>query len=31
VDTMRILYLPLGLAFLTVLGLGAGVWVIRRR
>jgi len=31
VDTTRILYLPLGLAFLTVLGLGAGVWVIRRR
>jgi hypothetical protein len=31
VDTMRILYLPLGLAFLCVLGLGAGVWVIRRR
>jgi hypothetical protein len=31
VDTMRLLYLPLGLAFLTVLGLGAGVWVIRRR
>jgi hypothetical protein len=30
-DPMRILYLPLGLAFLTVLGLGAGVWVIRRR
>jgi hypothetical protein len=31
VDTTRLLYLPLGLAFLTVLGLGAGVWVIRRR
>jgi gliding motility-associatede transport system auxiliary component len=31
VDTVRILYLPLGLAFLTVVGLGAGVWVIRRR
>jgi hypothetical protein len=31
VDTTRLLYLPLGLGFLTVLGLGAGVWVIRRR
>ena len=31
IDTMRILFLPLGLAFLCVLGLGAGVWVIRRR
>jgi hypothetical protein len=31
VDTARILYLPLGLAMLAVVGLGAGVWVIRRK
>jgi hypothetical protein len=31
VDSTRILWFPLGLAFLTVAGLGAGVWVIRRK
>jgi hypothetical protein len=31
VDNTRLLWLPLGLAFLTVLGFGAGVWVIRRK
>ena len=31
VDSTRLEYLPLGLAFLTVVGLGAGVWVVRRR
>jgi hypothetical protein len=31
VDTGRILWFPLGLAVLVVAGLGAGVWVIRRK
>jgi hypothetical protein len=31
VDFTRLIWLPLGLALLTVVGLGAGVWVIRRR
>ena len=31
VDTTRLLYLPLGLTLLVVGGLGAGVWVIRRK
>jgi len=31
VDFTRLIWLPLGLALLTVIGLGAGVWVIRRR
>jgi hypothetical protein len=31
VDYTRLVWLPLGLALLTVVGLGAGVWVIRRR
>lgn len=31
VDTTRLLYLPLGLGMLLVVGLGAGVWVIRRK
>jgi hypothetical protein len=31
VDFTRLVWLPLGLALLTVVGLGAGVWVIRRR
>ena len=31
VDTTRLLYLPLALGFLAVAGLGAGVWVVRRR
>jgi hypothetical protein len=31
VDTGRILWFPLGLAVLIVAGLGAGVWVIRRK
>jgi hypothetical protein len=31
VDATRLLYLPLGLAMLGVVGLGAGVWVIRRK
>ncbi len=31
VDTTRLLYLPLTLGLLAVVGLGAGVWVIRRK
>jgi hypothetical protein len=31
VDTTRLLYLPLGLGMLLIVGLGAGVWVIRRK
>ena len=31
VDTTRLLWLPLGLGLLLVTGLGAGVWVIRRK
>ena len=31
VDTTRLLYFPLGLGLLGVAGLGAGVWVIRRK
>ncbi len=31
VDDTRLKYLPLGLAMLVVVGLGAGVWVVRRR
>jgi hypothetical protein len=31
VNTMRLEYLPIGLAFLTIVGLGAGVWVVRRK
>lgn len=31
VDATRLLYLPLGLGMLLVVGLGAGVWVIRRK
>jgi len=31
VDDTRLKYLPLGLALLAVVGLGAGVWVTRRR
>jgi uncharacterized membrane protein len=31
VDATRLVYLPLGLGLLAVVGLGAGVWVIRRR
>jgi hypothetical protein len=31
VDETRLKYLPLALAFFGVLGLGAGVWVVRRR
>ena len=31
VDVGRLLFLPLGLGLLTVFGLGAGVWMIRRR
>jgi uncharacterized membrane protein YedE/YeeE len=31
VDFTRLVWLPLGLALLAVVGLGAGVWVIRRR
>ena len=31
VDASRLLYLPLALGILTVIGLGAGVWVIRRK
>ncbi len=31
VDRARLEYLPLGLAFLTIVGIGAGVWVVRRR
>lgn len=31
VDETRILWLPLGLALFTVIGIGAGVWVIRRK
>jgi hypothetical protein len=31
IDTTRLQYLPLGLALLAVIGLGAGVWVIRRK
>jgi hypothetical protein len=31
VDTTRILFLPLGLALVSVLGLGVGVWVARRK
>lgn len=31
VDTTRLIWLPLGLTFLIVAGLGAGVWVIRRK
>jgi hypothetical protein len=31
VDTTRLLYLPLALGLLAVAGLGAGVWVVRRR
>ena len=31
VDKTRLVYLPLGLAMLLVTGLGAGVWVIRRK
>jgi hypothetical protein len=30
-DVIRLNYLPLGLAFIVVIGLGAGVWVVRRR
>ncbi len=30
-DLSRIVYLPLALMTLTVIGLGAGVWVVRRR
>ncbi|MBA4063250.1 MAG: hypothetical protein C0501_05975 [Isosphaera sp.] len=30
VDTTRLLYLPLGLGLLAVVGLGLGVWVVRR-
>jgi hypothetical protein len=31
IDTTRLVYLPLGLALLLVTGLGAGVWMIRRK
>lgn len=31
VDSTRLLWLPLGLAVLTVVALGTGVWVIRRK
>jgi hypothetical protein len=31
IDTTRLLWLPLGIAVLSVAGLGAGVWVIRRK
>jgi hypothetical protein len=31
VDTTRLLWFPLGLAIVVVAGLGAGVWVIRRK
>lgn len=31
VDTTRLVYLPLGLGLITIAGLGAGVWVIRRK
>jgi hypothetical protein len=30
-DQMRLVYVPLGVGFLIVMGLGAGVWVIRRK
>ncbi|MBN9121820.1 MAG: Gldg family protein [Planctomycetes bacterium] len=30
-DSSRLIYVPLGLGLLTVLGLGAGVWVVRRK
>jgi hypothetical protein len=30
-DNSRLIYMPLGLAFLIVFGLGAGVWVVRRK
>jgi hypothetical protein len=31
ISTTRLLYLPLGLAVIAVAGLGAGVWVMRRK
>ena len=30
-DSLRMVWVPLGLALVSVLGLGAGVWVIRRK
>jgi len=31
VDSTRLQWLPLGLSFLTVAGLGTGVWMMRRK